>query len=255
MQGDRAQRGNELTRDGASETGPSDEASKVLYELSSLILSEEALQTTLKRVVDLTGRVLPTANAGVTLLQKGKLLTTATTARLVDTVDEIQYRLGEGPCLQAMDTHQVVEAPDLDTDDRWPTFKDQAAAHGVHGALAFPLEVAGESLGGLNIYFAKVGAFDAARMGLARMFAQQAAISIYNSRLFSDSVKLGQQLEEALVSRAVIDQAKGILMERENVDPDQAFEMLRRASQELNLKVRDIAHQIVDGFKAQEDTN
>jgi AmiR/NasT family two-component response regulator len=106
--------------------------------------------------------------------------------------------------------------------------------------------VNGESEGSLNLYCSTTDGFDAHDQENAQMFADQAAVALHNTLLYVKSVKLAEQLQEALGSRAIIDQAKGVLMERERVGADEAFAMLRDASQRLNIKVRDIAQKIVD---------
>jgi GAF domain-containing protein len=224
-----------------------DNIQTVLQELSSLILSEENIETTLQRVAKLAVRVIPNVEAGLTLLENGKPVSWAATSDWVIEIDRIQYSKGVGPCLAAISDMEQKHAPNLPEDSQWDGFSEEASQHGLNSVLAIPLVVANQSLGSLNLYSTEVDGFDEESVHLATMFAQQAGVAVHNSQLYYNSVKLSQQLEEALVSRAVIDQAKGILMEREGVNADEAFEMLRKASQELNLKVRDIARQIVDG--------
>jgi GAF domain-containing protein len=224
----------------------SDGLSEVLLELSSFILSEENLSTTLQRVVELSTRIVTDSEAGVLLMENGRPSSTAVSSDLVNELDDMQRQLGDGPCLTAIRGGDVVKAPDMTDEQRWPEFAKAALDRGVQSMTCFPLVVRDSSLGALNFFSASKDAFQNERFEIGGMFAAQAAVSIHNSQLYLNSVKLAEQLKEALESRAVIDQAKGILMEREGLDPDAAFGMLRSASQNLNLKLRDIAHQIVD---------
>jgi GAF domain-containing protein len=232
----------------------SDDLSDVLRELHSFILSEESLETTLKRVVELSARVVPNSEAGVLLMEGGRPASTAVTSDLVEQLDSKQRELDDGPCLTALRTGEVVHIEDMASEERWPEFARTALDKGVKSMLCFPLAVREETLGALNL-FSSADDFSTESFDLGSMFAAQSAVSIHNSQLYVNSVKLTEQLNEALASRAVIDQAKGILMEREGLDADSAFEMLRRASQNLNLKVRDIAVQIVDQTHAQGSSN
>jgi GAF domain-containing protein len=225
--------------------GYSRELSEVLTDLSRLILSEEIIETTMQRVATLASRAIPQAQAGVTLVEKGWPSTAAATSDLVRDLDEKQYETGEGPCLEAIKTHTRVHALDMSAEERWPGFVNRARELGVVAAMGIPLMVGDESEGCLNLYFT-TDAFDERDLDNAKMFAQQAAVALHNSMLYEKSVKLAAQLQEALGSRAVIDQAKGVLMERERIGADQAFDLLREASQKLNIKVRDIAQKIVD---------
>jgi GAF domain-containing protein len=227
-----------------------DDLSDVLLELSSFILSEENLSTTLQRVVELSTRIAPDSEAGVLLIENGHLTSTAVSAPMVEELDDLQRQLGDGPCMTSIRTAEVVRAPDMSEEKRWPEFARGALNLGVHSMVCFPLVVKDAALGALNFFSTKKDAFVKERFDVGAMFAAQAAVSIHNSQLYLNSVKLTVQLQEALESRAVIDQAKGILMEREGLDADAAFSMLRSASQNLNVKVRDIAHQIVDGSSA-----
>jgi GAF domain-containing protein len=222
-----------------------DEFPTVLRELSSLILSEENLQTTLQRVVELSAQVVPGSAAGVLLTEDGRTYSTAVTSDVATDLHAIQQEIGDGPCLTAMRTRKVIHIADMTEETRWPEFTTAALDRGIKAMLCFPLVVRNESLGALNLFSEHNSTFVEEVFDVGAMFAAQASVSIHNSQLYLSSVKLTDQLKEALESRAVIDQAKGILMEREGLSPDAAFEMLRKASQNLNVKVRDIAAQIV----------
>ena len=223
-----------------------DGLNSALAELSGLILSEENLDKTLQRVASLASRVTPRAAAGVTLIEGKRFRTAASTQELVDQIDAVQYETGEGPCMYAMEIKQVVHIQSVAEDDRWEPHRKAALARGVSSVLGVPLLAREQVLGCLNLYCIDGKGFEDVEIESAEMFAHQAGVALHNSQLYLTSVRLAEQLQEALGSRAVIDQAKGILMERERVGADEAFEMLRQASQNLNIKVREIAQKLVD---------
>lgn len=224
-----------------------DELWQSVADLSGLLLSEENLETTLKRVADLAVRTIAGCDAvGVTLFADGKATTRAATGGLVYEVDYYQYEIGEGPCLQAIKTRQIVEIAEMATSQRWTVFCRHAAERGIHSSMSLPLVVRGTPLGALNLYSRSPRAFAPADKETALLFAAQAAVGLANTQTYEASIRLAAQLREALSSRAVIDQAKGMLMARERFGEDEAFELLRRMSQDSNTKVRLVAQHMVD---------
>lgn len=234
---------------------PSDELWRSVADLSSMLLSEETQETTLRRVADLAVRSIADCDAvGVTLFDAGRGTTRAATGGLVYEVDHHQYDIAEGPCLAAMNDSSVVEVTDMTTEIRWPRFAKHAAERGIHSSMSFPLIVRGESLGALNLYAYKAGAFSAADRETGLMFAAQAGITLANAQTYAASVALARQLAEALDSRAVIDQAMGILIGLNGYDQEQALADLRSASQSSNRKLRHIAEEIVKGAIKRHET-
>ena len=129
--------------------------------------------------------------------------------------------------------------------DRWPEFSTVAAKAGVHSVLAVPLVAGNEPIGALNLYSKTPGGYDEADEETAVLFSEQAAVACANAEVYWRTYSLTEHLREALESRDVIGQAKGILMARRNCTADAAFEALRQASQHRNIKLRDIAEQVV----------
>jgi GAF domain-containing protein len=170
--------------------------------------------------------------------------TAAHSSPWVELVDEDQYTTGEGPCIDAIHRATVISLKDLD-DPRYPRFCTRAREEGLGSVLALPLTVNDRTVGALNLYSREPDAFDADAQDLARNFAAQAAIALVNIELYEGATKLNDQLNEAMDSRAVIEQAKGILMGREHCDADQAFELLKAMSQTENVKVREVATLLV----------
>jgi GAF domain-containing protein len=217
-----------------------------IADLSSLLLTEESLETTLRRVADLAVRSIAGCDAvGVTLFQDDKPSTRAATGSLVYEVDNYQYEIGEGPCVQAVHDQHPYEIHDMGTDCRWPQFCQHAAERGIRSSLSLPLTVRGQTLGALNLYSRTPGTLPDADRETALLFASQAAVALANAQTYAASVRLATQLGEALHSRAVIDQAKGIIMAHSHCDEKKAFEALRTASQTSNRKLRNVAQDIV----------
>lgn len=215
-------------------------------DLSGLLLSEENQETTLKRVADLAVRCIGACDAvGITLLADGVPTTRAATGGLVYEVDNYQYDIDEGPCLAAIVERQPLEIQDMDTSERWPRFGRHAVERGIRSSLSIPLLVRGEPLGALNLYSCSPHAFEPADRETALMFGAQAAVALANSQTYSASVALAAQLREALGSRAVIDQAVGVMMTRLRCDQDEAFDRLTTLSQHTNTKLRLLAQDIV----------
>ncbi len=223
-----------------------DELWRSVADLSGMLLSEENQETTLRRVSDLAVRSIANCEAvGVTLFVDGKAATRASTGGLVYEVDHYQYDIGEGPCLQSMLDETVIEVQDMATEQRWPRFGQHAAERGVHSSLSFPLMVRGQALGALNLYAHQPRAFSVTDRETGSMFAAQAAVALTNADTYAASVKLTGELRCALDSRAVIDQAMGILIGQNGCSQDLAFDALRASSQSENRKLRLVAEEII----------
>ncbi len=214
--------------------------------LGQFVVSEQSLQESLQRVAELSVRVVDGADgAGVTWVVDGKASTVTVAGDFVRRIDEIQYALDEGPCLQAYKTQELVLVESLELERRWPRFSPAALGHGLRGVVAVPLTAHGARLGALNIYSLRAWAMDEASAGTASLFAEQAAIVLANAEAFTRARTAAVNLGEALSSRAVIDMAKGIVMAQRGCDPDEAFDHLRQLSQAQHRKLRDIAMELV----------
>jgi len=171
----------------------------------------------------------------------------ASTGPLATDLDETQYDEGQGPCLHAARTGELTEIPDTRADDRWPDYTRRAVEHGNLSSLSVPLSIDEEDqvTGALNIYARRPDAFDEASRSVATRFAPYAAVAAGNLYAYQSARDVADHLQTALESRAVIDQAKGILMERRKLTADQAFQTLAQVSMKTNRKVRDIADYLV----------
>jgi GAF domain-containing protein len=164
---------------------------------------------------------------------------------LVDEVDALQQQTGEGPCLDAIAQGVIFYADDLADDPRWPTFGPHAATAGMRSLLALPLATNG-SFGALNLYARYPAAFGVIDRAKGVILASLASLAVETARSHEDEERRADNLHAALTARGVIGQAQGILMERERITADLAFDVLRRASQHLNRKLRDVAQDLVD---------
>ena len=214
--------------------------------LSRLLLAEETLETTHGRVASLACRTLPPCDlASVTMINEGRPSTPVQTDPLAGDLDAVQYKSRRGPCLEAYQVGRVVREKIAEKADRWPEFSTVAAMAGVQSVLAVPLVANSHPLGALNLYSKSAGGYDDTAEETAVLFSEQAAVACANAEVYWRTYTLTENLREALESRDVIGQAKGILMARRNCTPDAAFEALRKASQHRNTKLRDIAEQVV----------
>ena len=210
-------------------------------DMARALLAEDDVQHTLQKICDLAVETIDGCDhAGISFLKGGKVDTPAASDDVPRHVDVIQYEVGEGPCLDAIREHEVFETGDLGNERRWPHFAGRAQREtGITSMLCFRLFVEGDTLGALNLHSKAADAFGEESRTVGLVFAAHAAVAL--STAMHD-----EQMEEALQSRDLIGQAKGMLMAREGITSDQAFDMLRRASQRLNVKLRDIAGGIVN---------
>jgi GAF domain-containing protein len=219
---------------------------KAVRTLSRLLLTEETLEATHTRVAGLACRTLPACDlASVTIITNGRPSTPVQTDPLAANLDAAQYRSRRGPCLEAFSARSVVREKISENPDRWPEFSAVAAEAGVRSVLAVPLVASDRPVGALNLYSKSDAGYDVADEETALLFSEQAAVACANAEVYWRTYSLTENLREALESRDVIGQAKGILMARRGCTPEVAFECLRKVSQQRNIKLRDIAEQVV----------
>lgn len=217
-----------------------------LMKLGQLVVTEEPVSTALARVAEMASSVIDVCDCcGVSLVQGDHVETRAASDDRADDVDEMQYSAGSGPCLQAIEDGRAVNVASFDDESRWPEFIQRARAAGIRASYSVPLTVDDDIVGSINYYSAS-SAFDPRARHLGDLFATQAAVALHNARTFSGVRDLVGQLREALESRDVIGQAKGILMARHGIDAEAAFDRLRTESQHRNQKLRTIAARLVE---------
>jgi GAF domain-containing protein len=199
----------------------------------------------LQRIADLAVAQLDGCDmAGVTLVHGEQGTTAVFTDQEAPEIDEAQYGTGHGPCLDAYRTGSILRIDETLEDDRWPEFTTAAADHGVRSTLSLPLRADQGVIGALNLYSRTPQAF-ADNEQMATVFVAHAAAALANAQAYTAERTLSEQLRTALESRAVIEQAKGVLMRDHHCDAEEAFEILKRASQHSNRKLRDVAAGIV----------
>ncbi|MGY1706595.1 GAF and ANTAR domain-containing protein [Geodermatophilus sp. SYSU D00697] len=222
---------------------PDDRVSTALVALALLPFPEHSLQSVLRHTAELARDLFGTPPAAsLTVLQSGRATTVAATDEVAEDLDEVQYRSRSGPCLAAGVTGRVVGVPDVRTDRRWPELAGAAAARSCRGVLSVPAPGRTPVAGSLNLYLPD-GSDRGRDQALAR-FCVLAAVPLWNRYCHDSAVRHAENLETALATRAVIDQAKGIVMERFRLPADQAFDVLVRISNDTNTKLREVATRV-----------
>lgn len=228
----------------------SDPRSDALRALATFLITDAPVGETLQRVARLTTDALQGAEiAGIAMLgADGRPTTGVYTDETSPEVDQAQYDSGRGPCLDAWRERRTVRVDDMAAvADRYPEFSRLALKYGIPSTLSFGLVAGGEGIGALNLYARHVGAFTNEDEELGEELAAAAATVLANANAYWSAFELSEGLTEAMRSRAVIEQAKGIVMAGSpELDADGAFDLLRRASQRENVKLRDIAQRIVE---------
>lgn len=219
-------------------------------QLGGVVLGEDTVDELLDRVVQLASATVPLAHSvSITVAESGRAYTANSSGSDALELDLAQYGDGDGPCLEAAQGTQV-EADLLDGAGRWPQLAAKAAELGVRKALSTPLAVHDRRLGALNIYSRADSSFSEAERRTATLFGEQAAVLLANALTLMSSVEAGEHLREAMASREIIGEAKGIVMQQQTCTRDESFDILRRASQRENRKLRDIAETLVSAVEA-----
>lgn len=215
-------------------------------QLLGLLVEAPDIDAFLDKMVRLAADVVtPAAACGVTVRRDGQPFTAAMSDDLAAQVDEIQYVVGQGPCLDALREGTVVRVDDLTHDERWDRYRPRAVTRGIVSSLSLPLMLEGESLGALNLYSTTAAAFAGPHQANAEEFADRSAAALMVNLRQVHRARIQHQIADAMVSSSVIDQAIGILMAQQRCNADAAFDLLRTASQHRNRKLREIAAEIV----------
>jgi hypothetical protein len=210
-----------------------------MAELTGKFAAATPIEDTLARVTAAAVDLIRGVDcADVLLIQNGEYRSTAETSDVAPAVDREQLRTGEGPCLDATGPAVMTRSDDLRKDARWPEFARAAVAIGVLSVMSFQLYTHQANTGALNMFGFAAQGFDNESEAIAAMLATHAAVALI-------AENRQHQFESALASRDVIGQAKGIVMERFEIDAVRAFELLSRMSQNANTPVRVIAEEII----------
>jgi GAF domain-containing protein len=214
----------------------------------ALHVEDARLEPTLNAITAHAAAAHPAANdAGLILLNGGKLIPQATTGRAPQLLDIKQQETGRGPCIEAAREQTLICINDLLRDPRWPEFSAEARACGVRSMLCAPLWVNERTLGTLSLYATHSGVFGEHDKRIIELFATLAALALAEAQRTD-------HLRTALLNRDVIGQAKGIIMERYDIDADAAFSTLQRISQDQNMKLHEIARQVTETRKLPDTT-
>jgi GAF domain-containing protein len=219
-----------------------------LYEaLSRVVIVDRALADVLQEITDIGKAAIPISEAAsVTLIRDGKAFTGAYRGEVAIQSENLQYALDYGPCLDAGRAGLVFVISDMRTEQRWPDYTAQVIEHGVLSSLSVPLPFQGASIGALNHYARRPAAFDDGDVARGEAIATLLAVAVVNAEHGARSVEEAANMRRAMESRATIEQAKGILMERHRMTADAAFTVLSHASQRSNMKLRDVADRLVE---------
>ncbi|PWW23966.1 ANTAR domain-containing protein [Geodermatophilus normandii] len=211
-----------------------------------LVPAQRPLPLVMEQVADLAAEVLGGQPAlSVTVVGSEGGSTVSTSSPVAAELDGVQYRTGTGPCLEAATTGRMVVVEDSETDRRWPDLARSAAAAGRRGVVSTPFPSRGPVLGGFDLYVHSSLAPEARTRARAERFSRHAVVPVADSLLHARALQLTEHLQVSLESRAVIDQAKGVLMERFELTADQAFDALTRVSDQTDTEVRDLAADLV----------
>jgi GAF domain-containing protein len=225
------------------------DAAVSINELQALLLGTDSIEGFLQELAVLAVHTLGGDLAcGITLQPDGRPVTVASSGPLAAQLDEVQYKLDHGPCLSSTRSGEENRIDDLAADQRWHRYALSALAHGVRSSLSLPLAVQGTPVGALNLYSRSPRFFADAQTQQARRFASDAAVALGIAARFAGQAALTDQLRASLASRSVIDQALGVIMAEQRCTALEAFAILRTASQNRNVKLRQVAHDIVTGI-------
>lgn len=201
-----------------------------------------------QQLVDSSMTLLPIAAAGILIRDpQGDLQVIASSSEQTRLLELLQVQVDVGPCLLAYRTGKQVLIEDLDADRQsWPAFAERAAEYNYRSVSALPLRLRNERLGALNLFRTEVGALSTAHLAIGQALGDVATIGILNQRTLTHSDLINQQLQSALNTRVIIEQAKGVLAERGNLDMERAFSLLRSHARSTHQRLADVARSVVE---------
>jgi GAF domain-containing protein len=226
---------------------PSDDRlDQSLSQLGAVLFTRTQLDELLHLTASLGRESIGGARSvSVSLLHEGRFTTPASSDEGAVRVDAVQYEGNGGPCVEAAREGRRVDVCDEAGWSRWPEVHREARKQGLGSVMSLPLTADGSTIGALNVYSDRPKGFDPAEIERGSKFARVASVVLANAEAFATREAMAAQLREALETRDIIGQAKGILMERETISGEQAFDVLRRASQATNVKLRELASRYV----------
>jgi transcriptional regulator with GAF, ATPase, and Fis domain len=222
-----------------------------LQELTKLLESDEEVHTSLERLVELATTVVPACDGAAITVRSGERLETmaATGARAAE-LDRSQGRRGQGPVVEALTYGEPRRVDDSRRERRWPAHCGHAQELELLSSITLPMRVDGVAIAALSLYGRQPEAFGGVSHDIALLLAARGGATLAHARDYQASQRLVRQLQEALTSRSVIEQAKGVIMAREGCGPEEAFDILRRTSQRSHRKLHEVARRLVASVQA-----
>jgi transcriptional regulator with GAF, ATPase, and Fis domain len=221
----------------------------VLAEYAQLLTSEHTVEHILDRLADFCTELLPVTTVGVLLRdERGGLHVATANSDVGQAIEALEVELAEGPCTESMTTGQQITVPDLeDATERYPRFAPKALDAGARSIHAVPLTVRVEQIGALNLIATEQIDLTAEQLSTAQLLADVGVSYIVNSRVLASTSELARQLQHALDSRVVLEQAKGVLAERHGITVTEAFQRLRAHARSRGAKLHEVAQDVVAG--------
>ncbi|MDN3294006.1 GAF and ANTAR domain-containing protein [Streptomyces ficellus] len=226
-----------------------------VLDLTSLLLEADGVDEFLQALVDRALERSPAADgSGITLERRGRPLTVANAGPSAKELDEKQYGQDDGPCLQALRAGEEVIIADMADERRWGDYPAYALACGTRSSMSLPIAAHTHTAGALNLYFATPDGHTKVDAPFLRGLAAQATGAIALAQRIGDAQQFAADLQTALASRTVIDQAIGVIMGQQRCTADEAFAILRTASQHRNIKLRDLCADLLAGLSGEPPT-
>lgn len=224
-------------------------AAEVFVELADTLIDDFDVVDFLHQVTIRCADVLGVSAAGVLLTdQRGALQVMAASTEQSRLLELLQLQIDEGPCPECFRTGKLIAVGDLTTvTERWPSFAGEAIRSGFASVYALPMRLRSEVIGAFNLFDTRTGTLDAETIRLGQALADVATIGLLQERAIRRRETLAEQLQSALNSRIVIEQAKGVIAERRGLDMDRSFEVLRQAARAANRRLSDLARAVIDG--------
>ncbi|MGW4099704.1 GAF and ANTAR domain-containing protein [Mycobacterium sp. NPDC004974] len=226
-----------------------EQLAKAFVGLADTLVADYDVVEFAQRLVDSVMALLPVSAAGIMLGDAtGRLHVFASSSEHTRLLELLQVEANAGPCLEAYLTREPVLVPDIHQErQRWPAFAERAAEYGFAAAFALPLRLRNECVGAVNLFRAEPGGMSETDIAVGQGLSDVAAVGILHQRILTRSEVINQQLQNALNTRTVIEQAKGVLAERGAIGMDQAFTLLRGHARRTNQRLADLARGIVGG--------
>ena len=231
----------------ATPSGSGSDPLAAFAEPAQIVVGADPPEQTLRRIAELAKQTMPgVEEVSLTVIEDGRPRSVVFTGQLAVDLDERQYEAGFGPCLDAAKTGQTIVVDSAEEDSPYREFARVAGRAGVRHIISVGMPLAQRTIGGMNIYSLEDEPLSPAVVDHAEVFAGHAAVAVANVMSHAHAVYEATHLRRAMESRAVIEQAKGMIMARDRCTAEEAFDILNRISQQQNVKLRDLAQLIVE---------